>query len=50
MNLLLVVKYDDHAGRWSKVFPDLPGSAGAGDTEEEALANVKEALLSPGYL
>jgi predicted RNase H-like HicB family nuclease len=26
------------------VFPDLPGCASAGDTEEEAVANAKEAL------
>ena len=28
----------------SAVFPDLPGCASAGDTEEEAVANAKEAL------
>jgi len=26
------------------VFPELPGCASAGDTEEEAIANAKEAL------
>lgn len=30
--------------RWSAVFPELPGCASAGDTEEEAVANAKEAL------
>ena len=44
MKFRLLVEYDDHAGRWSAVFPDLPGCASAGDTEEEAVANAKEAL------
>ncbi|MDQ3175080.1 MAG: type II toxin-antitoxin system HicB family antitoxin, partial [Acidobacteriota bacterium] len=31
-------------GRYSSVFPELPGCASAGDTEEEAIANAREAL------
>jgi hypothetical protein len=38
------LEYDPQAGRWSAVFPNLPGCASAGDTEEEAVANAKEAL------
>ena len=30
--------------RWSAFFPELPGCASAGDTEEEAVRNAKEAL------
>lgn len=44
MTLRLVVQHDAEAGRWSAVFPEIPGCASAGDTEEEAVANAKEAL------
>lgn len=44
MNLRLVVEHDAVTGRWSAVFPELPGCASAGDTEEEAIQNASEAL------
>ena len=44
MKLRLVVEFDVETGRYSSVFPELPGCASAGDTEEEAIANAKEAL------
>lgn len=44
MKFRVLLEYDAHAGRWSAVFPDLPGCASAGDTEEEAVADAKEAL------
>ena len=44
MKLRLVVHHDAEAGRWSAVFPEIPGCASAGDTEREAVANAKEAL------
>ena len=44
MKLRLVVEYDGQTQRWSAVFPELPGCGSAGDTEEEAIANAKEAL------
>ena len=44
MNLRLVVEHDPTANRWSAVFPKIPGCASAGDTEEEAIANAREAL------
>ena len=44
MKLRLLVEWDEHTKRWSAVFPELPGCATAGDTEEEAIANAKEAL------
>ena len=44
MKLRLVVQHDPEAGRWSAVFPELPGCASAGDTEQDAVANAKEAL------
>jgi predicted RNase H-like HicB family nuclease len=44
MNVRLLVEFDSRTKRWSAVFPELPGCASAGDTEEEAIANAKEAL------
>ena len=44
MKLRLVIEFDPEVQRWSAVFPELPGCASAGDTEEEAVANAKEAL------
>lgn len=44
MKLRLVVEHDPETKRWSAVFPELPGCASAGDTEEEAVSNAKEAL------
>jgi predicted RNase H-like HicB family nuclease len=53
MKFRLVVDYDRQTERWSAVFPELPGCATAGDTEEEAIANAREALalwFEPGDL
>lgn len=44
MKLRLVVEHDSESKRWAAFFPELPGCASAGDTEEEAVANAKEAL------
>lgn len=44
MKLRLFVEQDPETGRWSAVFPELPGCATAGDSEEEAVANATEAL------
>jgi predicted RNase H-like HicB family nuclease len=44
MKLRLLVEFDQQTRRWSAVFPELPGCASAGDTEEEAIAHAKEAL------
>lgn len=44
MKFRLLVGFDPKAKRWSAVFPELPGCATAGDTEEEAVANAREAL------
>lgn len=44
MKLRLIVEKDLETGRYSSVFPELPGCASAGDTEEEAITNAKEAL------
>ncbi|MFN2622079.1 MAG: type II toxin-antitoxin system HicB family antitoxin [Chthoniobacterales bacterium] len=44
MKLRVIVEFDRQTKRWSAVFPELPGCASAGDTEEEAVSNAKEAL------
>jgi hypothetical protein len=40
MKLRLLIEKDPDNGRYSAVFPELPGCASAGDTEEEAIANA----------
>ncbi|MGA2051761.1 MAG: type II toxin-antitoxin system HicB family antitoxin [Opitutales bacterium] len=44
MKLRLVVEHDNKINRWAAYFPELPGCASAGDTEEEAVLNAREAL------
>lgn len=44
MKFRLMVEYDRETGRWSATFPEIPGCGSAGDTEEEAVANAREAL------
>lgn len=44
MTFRLLVEPDPDTGRWSAVFPELPGCATAGDTEAEAVENAREAL------
>ncbi len=44
MKIRLIVEKDPETGRYSSTFPELPGCASAGDTEEEAIANAREAL------
>jgi predicted RNase H-like HicB family nuclease len=44
MKVRLVVEHDAETKRWAAFFPELPGCTSAGDTEEEAIANAKEAL------
>ena len=44
MKFRLLIELDPATKRWSAVFPELPGCASAGDTEDEAIANAREAL------
>ena len=48
--LRLIVEKDPETGRYSSVFPELPGCAWAGDSEDEAIANAREALELWGEL
>ena len=44
MKFRLLIELDARTKRWSAVFPELPGCGTAGDTEDEAITNAKEAL------
>jgi predicted RNase H-like HicB family nuclease len=44
MTFRIVLEYDADARAFSAVCPELPGCASAGDTEEEARRNIKEAI------
>ncbi|MBF8267076.1 MAG: hypothetical protein HW388_584 [Dehalococcoidia bacterium] len=44
MKLRVIVEYDPGAGGYAVYCPELPGCTSAGDSEEEALDNIKEAI------
>ena len=44
MKFRIVLQYDADTQAFSAVCPELPGCASAGDTEEEAKQNIKEAI------
>ena len=44
MKLRAVVEFDAETSSYAVYCPELPGCASAGDTEEEALENIKEAI------
>jgi predicted RNase H-like HicB family nuclease len=44
VKLRLIIEHDTATGRYSAVYPELPGCASAGDTEEDAIKNAREAL------
>ena len=44
MKFRVVVEFDAEANAFSAVCPELPGCTSVGDTEEEALENIKEAI------
>ena len=44
MNWRVVLEYDEEIGEWAAWCPELPGCTSAGLTEEEALANIREAI------
>ena len=51
MTFRVVLEHDPETGDYSAVCPELPGCASAGATEEEARANIREAIqlyLAPG--
>ena len=44
MTFRVVLEFDPETGSYSAVCPELPGCASAGQTEEEARANMREAI------
>ena len=44
MKFRVVLEFDADTNSYSAVCPELPGCASAGDTEEEARANIEEAI------
>ena len=53
MTFRVVLEHDSVTGDYSAVCPEIPGCASAGETEEEARTNIREAIelyLAPGEL
>ena len=44
MKLRVVVEYDLEVDSYAVYCPELPGCTSAGDSEEDALENIKEAI------
>jgi predicted RNase H-like HicB family nuclease len=44
MKWRVVLERDEESGEWAVWCPELPGCTSAGTTEEEALANIREAI------
>lgn len=44
MRLRVIIEFDKGTGSYSAVCPELPGCASCGDTEAEAMENIKEAI------
>lgn len=44
MKLRVVLEFDKQTRSWSAYCPELPGCASAGDSKEEALKNIREAI------
>jgi predicted RNase H-like HicB family nuclease len=44
MKWRVLLEQDSETGDWAAWCPELPGCATAGDTEDEALQNIREAI------
>ena len=44
MNWRVVLEQDSETGEWAAWVPELPGCVSAGDTKEDALRNIREAI------
>jgi predicted RNase H-like HicB family nuclease len=44
MQLRIIVDYDSEVHAYSAVYPELLGCVSCGDSEQEALANIEEAI------
>ncbi|MEW5814565.1 MAG: type II toxin-antitoxin system HicB family antitoxin [Spirochaetota bacterium] len=44
MHLRVIIDYDKLTDSYSAVCPELPGCTSCGDSEQEAMENIKEAI------
>lgn len=44
MKWRVILEQDETTGEWAVWCPELPGCTSAGESEEEALANIREAI------
>ena len=44
MKWRVILERDEESGDWAAWCPELPGCTSAGTTEEEAMANIREAI------
>jgi predicted RNase H-like HicB family nuclease len=44
MKWRIILERDESSGEWAAWCPELPGCTSAGDTEQEALENIREAI------
>jgi len=44
MNIRVVTEFDPESSSYAAYCPELPGCTSAGETEEEALKNIREAI------
>jgi len=44
MKWRVLLEQDEETGEWAAWCPELPGCASAGETEAEALENIREAI------
>ncbi|MBI1930598.1 type II toxin-antitoxin system HicB family antitoxin [Candidatus Poribacteria bacterium] len=45
MKFRVVIEYDQETESYAAYCPELPGCASAGDTEDEALTQIQEAIV-----
>jgi predicted RNase H-like HicB family nuclease len=44
MNWRIILEQDSQTGDWAVWCPELPGCTSAGETEDEAMSNIREAI------
>lgn len=44
MQIRVIIEYDEDTDSYSAVCPELPGCTSCGDTEKEAMENIREAI------
>lgn len=44
MQVRVIIEFDQETGSFSAVCPELPGCTSCGDTETEAMENIREAI------